>query len=50
MTHDLWEELNSTIDGFLSNVSLAQLVDRQRTRPVSVIRGKRAHDSHTVSA
>lgn len=36
MTHDLWEELNATVHGFLSRVTLAQLVDKQRTRPVSV--------------
>ena len=38
MTHDLWEELNSTVYGFLSGVTLAQLVDKQRTKPVSVVR------------
>src|SRR5450432_3249201 len=26
MTHDLWEELNATVFGFLENVSLSQLV------------------------
>ena len=50
MTHDLWEELNSTVYGFLSGVSLAQLVERQRTRPVSVVRHARSHDTHPVSA
>jgi len=50
MTHDLWEELNTTIDGFLSNVSLAQLVEKQRTRPVSVVRHARAQTPHPVSA
>jgi Rrf2 family iron-sulfur cluster assembly transcriptional regulator len=50
MTHDLWEELNSTVYGFLSGVSLAQLVEKQRTRPVSVVRGSRARDPHPVSA
>src|ERR1043165_3449108 len=39
MTHDLWEELNTTVYGFLSRVTLAQLVEKQRTRPVSVVRG-----------
>ena len=34
MTHDLWEELNATVFGFLENVSLSQLVERERTRPV----------------
>lgn len=28
LTHDLWEELSSQIRGYLSNVSLAELVDR----------------------
>jgi Rrf2 family iron-sulfur cluster assembly transcriptional regulator len=37
MTHDLWEELNATVLGFLSQVSLAQLVEKQRTKPVSVV-------------
>src|SRR5262249_17173153 len=50
MTHDLWEELNSTVYGFLSGVSLAQLVEKQRTRPVSVVRNARGHEPHPVSA
>jgi Rrf2 family iron-sulfur cluster assembly transcriptional regulator len=37
MTHDLWEELNATVHGFLSRVTLAQLVEKQRTKPVSVV-------------
>ena len=37
MTHDLWEELNATVYGFLSRVKLAQLVEKQRTKPVSVV-------------
>jgi Rrf2 family iron-sulfur cluster assembly transcriptional regulator len=44
MTHDLWEELNATVNGFLSRVSLAQLVEKQRTKPVSVA-APRAHPS-----
>ena len=31
MTHDLWEELNSTVQGFLAGVSLANLVAQQGT-------------------
>ena len=50
MTHDLWEELNTTVYGFLSGVSLAQLVEKQRTRPVSVVRSPRSHNIHPVSA
>jgi len=50
MTHDLWEELNTTVYGFLSGVSLAQLVEKQHTRPVSVVRNPRSRDAHPVSA
>jgi Rrf2 family iron-sulfur cluster assembly transcriptional regulator len=52
MTHDLWEELNSTVHEFLSGVSLAHLVEKQRTRPVSVVRhsGRPAREPHPVSA
>ena len=49
MTHELWEELNATVYGFLSNVKLSQLVERQRTKPVSVVRHAKAH-THPVSA
>src|SRR4051794_13355816 len=28
MTHELWEELNTTVYGFLAGVTLAQLVER----------------------
>ena len=38
MTHDLWEELNATVHEFLAGVTLAQLVEKQRTKPVSVVR------------
>jgi len=47
MTHDLWEELNTTVFGFLDGVKLSQLVDRQRTKPVSVVRHHR--ESHSIS-
>jgi Rrf2 family iron-sulfur cluster assembly transcriptional regulator len=51
MTHDLWEELNSTVQGFLAGVSLAQLVDKQRTKPVSLVRhGKTARERQPLSA
>ncbi len=50
MTHELWEELNTTVYGFLSGVTLAQLVERQRTRPVSVVRPGKGHEARTVSA
>ena len=50
MTHDLWEELNSTVYGFLAGVTLSQLVDKQRTKSVSVVRGHtRMRDPDTLS-
>ena len=51
MTHDLWEELNSTVYGFLAGVKLSHLVEKQRTKTVSVMRGQtKARDSQPVSA
>ena len=50
MTHELWEELNATVYGFLSNVKLSQLVERQRTKPVSVVRPHAKGHTHPVSA
>ena len=50
MTHDLWEELNTTVYGFLAGVKLSHLVDKQRTKPVSVVRGLKARDRQPVSA
>jgi Rrf2 family iron-sulfur cluster assembly transcriptional regulator len=51
MTHDLWEELNATVQGFLAGVTLSQLVERQRTKTVSVVRTQsRVHDTSTLTA
>ena len=51
MTHDLWEELNTTVYAFLEGVKLSHLVERQRTKTVSVLRGQtKARESHPVSA
>jgi Rrf2 family transcriptional regulator, iron-sulfur cluster assembly transcription factor len=50
MTHDLWEELNTTVYGFLEGVKLSHLVERQRSRPVSVVRTPRAREQHPISA
>ena len=51
MTHDLWEELNSTVYGFLDGVKLSHLVDRQRnSSTVSVVRSPRARERHPISA
>ena len=38
MTHDLWEDLNATVNGFLAGVTLSQLVEKQRTQTVAVHR------------
>jgi Rrf2 family iron-sulfur cluster assembly transcriptional regulator len=35
LTHDLWEELSQQITGFLSGISLADLVQRRTVRMVS---------------
>jgi Rrf2 family iron-sulfur cluster assembly transcriptional regulator len=50
MTHDLWEELNRTVYGFLSTVSLSQLVEKQRTRPVAVVRGRAENATESIPA
>ena len=51
MTHDLWEELNTTVYGFLEGVTLRQLVERQRTKPVSLIRGhSKTREPHFISS
>jgi Rrf2 family iron-sulfur cluster assembly transcriptional regulator len=48
MTHDLWEELNTTVYGFLEGVTLSQLVERQRTKRVTMVR-QAARDTHPLS-
>ena len=52
MTHDLWEELNATVQDFLGSVTLSQLVEKQRTKPISVVRqpGRPARESSPVIA
>jgi Rrf2 family iron-sulfur cluster assembly transcriptional regulator len=50
MTHDLWEELNNTVYGFLSGVKLSHLVDKQRNKTVTVVRAGRAREQQPVSA
>ena len=50
MTHDLWEDLNSTVYGFLDGVTLSQLVDKQRTKPVSIVRGAHSRQPHLISS
>jgi Rrf2 family iron-sulfur cluster assembly transcriptional regulator len=50
MTHELWEELNHTVFGFLDGVKLSSLVDKQKTGTVSVMRHAKSALSHPVSA
>jgi Rrf2 family transcriptional regulator, iron-sulfur cluster assembly transcription factor len=51
MTHELWEELNTTVYGFLASVNLSQLVERQRNKPVNVVRAPgKTRDTHPLSA
>ena len=52
MTHELWEDLNATVYTFLRSVTLAQLVEKQRTKTVAVVRahGKSAHETQPLSA
>ena len=50
MTHDLWEELNATVYGFLAGVKLSQLAEKQRTKPVSLIRGAKSREEQPISA
>ena len=50
MTHDLWEELNTTVYGFLEGVTLSQLVERQRRKPtMSVVRNPPKREPHPAS-
>jgi len=49
MTHDLWEELNTTVYAFLSGVKLSHLVDKQRHRPVSVLRAAKPRETQPVT-
>jgi Rrf2 family transcriptional regulator, iron-sulfur cluster assembly transcription factor len=50
MTHELWEELNNTVYGFLAGVTLAQLVEKQRTKTVNVVRTHSKREPQSVSA
>ena len=50
MTHDLWEELNHTVYDFLAGVKLSQLVERQRTKPVNLVRAGKAREHHILPA
>jgi Rrf2 family transcriptional regulator, iron-sulfur cluster assembly transcription factor len=45
MTHDLWAELNEHVFDFLGSVTLHDLVQKQKTRPVKMVRAKQAEDA-----
>ena len=42
MTHDLWTQLNERVFDFLGSVTLHDLVEQQKTKPVKIIRSKEA--------
>jgi len=50
MTHELWEELNHTVFGFLDGVKLSVLVEKQKTRTVSVVRTAKSVHPIPISA
>jgi Rrf2 family iron-sulfur cluster assembly transcriptional regulator len=50
MTHELWEELNTTVAGFLEGVTLSHLADKQRNKTVAVVRAPRPRGPHPISA
>ena len=33
LTHSLWEDLSNRIEAFLNEITLAELVDKQRQKP-----------------
>jgi Rrf2 family iron-sulfur cluster assembly transcriptional regulator len=45
MTHDLWEELNTTVYGSFRACRSRQLVAEATTRPVSLVRNARSRDT-----
>src|SRR4029079_3672880 len=50
MTHELWEEVNNTVFGFLDGVKLSVLVEKQKTRTVSVVRTAKSVHPIPISA
>ena len=49
MTHDLWVDLNKTVYGFLSSVTLHSLVQQQHTRPVTLVSQRALSEAQCVS-
>src|SRR6186997_1938380 len=47
MTHELWEELNHTVYGFLDGVKLSRLVEKQKTQIISVVRTSKSMQALT---
>ena len=50
MTHDLWAELNGHVFDFLASVKLHDLVQKQKTKPVKMIRSKHVEDAEVKQA
>ncbi|MBA2690464.1 MAG: Fe-S cluster assembly transcriptional regulator IscR [Burkholderiales bacterium] len=44
MTHDLWTRMNERVFDFLGSVTLHDLVEQQKTKPVRLIRRKKSSD------
>ena len=40
MTHDLWAQLNERVFDFLGSVTLRDLVEHQKSKPVKMVRGE----------
>jgi Rrf2 family iron-sulfur cluster assembly transcriptional regulator len=49
LTHHLWCDLSDQIHGFLSNISLANLVDRSEVQSVSARQASRSSKAATLS-
>jgi Rrf2 family iron-sulfur cluster assembly transcriptional regulator len=51
LTHHLWSDLSDQIHGFLSNISLANLVEQREVQNVSARQEKRSHkiESETLT-
>lgn len=45
LTHHLWCDLSDQIHGFLSNISLANLVERREVQDISARQNARTHES-----
>ena len=46
----VWGERNGAVYGFLAGGTLSQLVDKQRTKPVSLVRGAHSRQPPPLSS